>query len=128
MRKRDQLTKDQEAALYLDAMIQIYEAVPCILHCENRTGEAILKRILVKKFNSIGIKKQQMEFISDFEEMANTKILGKQDVKSNWRLATTKSSEGTTIIADQTMTNQNTRSFIDNFELVALMCIDDDTE
>jgi hypothetical protein len=125
LEKKKEYIKTRDAALYPDALIMIHEAIPCILHAENRMGEAILKRALIEGFNQNSVKKEQKLWLSRFEDMANVHILGKQETKSNWQLATNRSTDGTITIADQTMTNTNTRLFMDKFDQVADMCFSD---
>ena len=125
MEKKKEYLKQQDAAEYPNALIQIEEAVPCILHAENRTGEAILKRALNAKYTSIYSPTQQQEWVKQFSDMANERIWGKQETKCNWCVSKSKISDGTSVIGDQTMTNETSRLFIKHFKDVAELCFDD---
>ena len=104
------------------SMIIIEQAIPCILHMENRVGEKILKMLLIEGANerdsdNVAFK----EMIKKVNRDVNTKILGTQRRKSNWSV--TLASDGT--VGDQAMTNNNTRKIINGFEKLLPLCVSD---
>ena len=59
-------------------MIIIEQAIPCILHMENRVGEKILKLLLIEgMIKRDSDKKEQKNMIREVNKIINTKILGK---------------------------------------------------
>jgi hypothetical protein len=98
------------------ALILLRQAVPCILHCENRCGEKIIKMFLLEVFNHhSGDVKSQDAFLLDFEEFVNFNVQGKLWRKGNWRLTTTTNSNKERTIGDQGMPNQHVRNFMEAF-------------
>jgi hypothetical protein len=73
---------------YAGAFITICQAVPCILHLENRCREKYLKMLLLEGFDAFKTDADQMWFIRDFEVLVNTGVLGTPIHQANWRLAT----------------------------------------
>jgi len=105
-------------------MITVRQAIICILHCENRGGEKLLKTLLVEAYNNLDSdKKAQEEMIAKVEEVSPTSILGSEWRRSQWSVHRDKKS-GT--ILDQNMPNRNARKFVDNFPKLTLICIEDD--
>ena len=104
------------------SMILIEQAIPCILHMENRVGEKMLKLLLIDGANERDSDKSALsEMIEQVNEVVNSQILGTQRRKSNWTVNLTK--EGT--VAEQPMTNNHTRKIINNFELILPICVSD---
>ena len=101
-------------------MILIEQAIPCILHMENRVGEKILKLLLIDGANKRDSDKSALsKMIDEVNKVVNTQILGTQRRKSNWTVNLTK--EGT--VADQPMTNNHTRKIVNKFELLLPICV-----
>ncbi len=108
------------------AYILLRQAIPCILHCENRIGEKLLKLLLIDGFNHHnGSKKEQKEFIKGFEKLANSEVLGTMWRHSNWRVGVATDKDNNLKIGDQPMPNRNARKFVDNFEKLTEFCIHD---
>jgi hypothetical protein len=102
------------------ALLLLRQAIPCILHCENRCGEKFLKMFLLEIFNHFaGETKLQDEFLKEFEDYVNLNVLGKPWSKGNWRLSTTQNSNKEKTIADQGMPNTHVRRFMDAFDQLA---------
>jgi hypothetical protein len=96
------------------------QAIPCILHCENRCREKFLKMFLLEIFNHFaGETKLQDEFLTQFEDYINLNVLGKPWRKGNWRLTTTQNSNKDKTIGDQGMPNTHVRRFMDAFDQLA---------
>ena len=80
------------------AMILIEQTIPCVLHMENRTGEKILKILLVEGWNWRDSNAQtQQKMIDDIQNKVNSVILGTNSHKSNWLINVNKQNK----IADQ---------------------------
>ena len=95
------------------AMILIEQAIPCVLHMENRIGEKILKMLLVEGWNARNSDaKRQQQMVKDVQDKVNSSMLGTECRKSNWLINITKQKE----IAHQPMTNNHTRKIVDNLE------------
>ena len=102
------------------ALLLLRQAIPCILHCENRCGEKFLKMFLLEVFNHFaGETKLQDEFLKEFEDYVNLNVLGKPWAKGNWRLSTTQNSNKERTIADQGMPNTHVCRFMDAFDQLA---------
>jgi hypothetical protein len=61
------------------ALLVLRQAIPYILHCENRCGEKFLKMMfLLESFNHFaGETKLQDEFLKQFEDCVILNVLGK---------------------------------------------------
>jgi hypothetical protein len=105
------------------ALLLLRQAIPCILHCENRCGEKFLKMFLLEIFNHFaGETKLQDQFLTQFEDYVNLNVLGKpwrKGRKGNWRLTTTQNSNKEKTIGDQGMPNTHVRRFLDAFDQLA---------
>jgi hypothetical protein len=102
------------------ALLLLRQAIPCILHCENRCGEKFLKMFLLEIFNHFaGETKMQDQFLMQFEDYVNLNILGKPWRKGNWRLTTTQNSNKEKTIGDQGMPNTHVRRFMEAFDQLA---------
>ena len=105
------------------SMILIEQAIPCVLHMENRVGEKILQLLLIDGANERDSDKVALtKMIDDVNEIVNTKILGTRRRRSNWKVNLTK--EGT--VADQPMTNNHTRKIVNGFEHLVSVCVTDE--
>jgi len=87
------------------ALLLIKQAIPCIMHSENRVGEKILAMLL-----SIGANLYQQrraasninDFIAQVESIASTVILGTEWRPKQWRVPTKENSQE---IASVSLTN-----------------------
>jgi hypothetical protein len=117
------------ASLYPGAFITIRQAIPCILHLENRCGEKMIKMLLLEGYNRENITKiEQEQLIVDFESLVNSYVLGTPRRKAHWRMNTGKDKDNKTIIGDQSMPNTHVRRFMDHFEQLAELCLIDDAK
>ena len=104
-------------------MILNEQAIPCVLHMENRVGEKMLQLLLIDGANERDCDKAALnKMISAVNDTVNTKILGTRCQRSNWKVHMTK--EGT--IAEQPMTNNHTRKIINGFDYLVTVCVKDD--
>lgn len=115
-----------EAAKYPGAMILVCQAVPCILHLENRCGEKILKALLVEVIQMSGrTTQQENDLVEKIELLANTKILGNQWQPSNWRIPMGKTGDKSSmVVQDLTMPNVHVRKFMEQLHEVTSVCFD----
>jgi hypothetical protein len=113
-------------ANYVGAFISIRQAVPCILHMENRCGEKFLKLLFLEGYDSKSTGTEQAKLLKDLEIIVNTQILGRPGRKANWRVATTQNKDSRQTIKDQTLPNTHCRKFLQHFALLSELCIPDD--
>jgi hypothetical protein len=112
-----------EAGNYTGAFISIRQAVPCILHLENRCGEKFIKMLLLEGYDAAGTNAAKKRFLKRFETIVNTQILGTVNRRANWRIALGKDSENRQNIKDQTLPNTHCRKFINKFSLLTAHCV-----
>lgn len=113
-----------EAAKYPGAMIFVRQAVPCILHLENRCGEKFMKSLLIETVQlSNKTPTQQKQLIAAIEEIANTRILGTQWRPSNWRIPVSQT-DNKIVVQDMTMPNCHVRKFMQRFHELTAACFD----
>jgi hypothetical protein len=113
------------SAHYVGAFISIRQAVPCILHLENRCGEKFLKMLFLEGYDSKTTGTEQAKLLSDLENIVNSQVLGRPGRKSNWRVATAKDKDSRQTIKDQTLPNTPCRKFLQHFPLLLELCIAD---
>jgi hypothetical protein len=111
---------------YTGAFISIHQAVPCILHLENRCREKYIKMLLLEGFNLFKTGSDQKKFIQDVEVIVNTTVLGMPTCHANWRLATAKDKNSCQAIKDQTMPNTHVRKFLREFHKLTAFCLPND--
>jgi hypothetical protein len=116
-----------DAGQYAGAWILIRQAIPCVLHCENRCGEKILKMILLEGWDERDQDNSAREkMLVEVVRVVNTQILGKPKRPANWRIITTKDSDNRTTLGDQSMPNRHVRKFIEQIELITEVVIVDE--
>jgi hypothetical protein len=97
----------EEAALML-----ISQAIPCIMHLENRVGEKIITVLLVRATEkcqngrTIGAT-----FLKNVQDLVNTKILGSETRPKQWKVPLNEKGDS---IAKVSLSNAKTRIFIEN--------------
>jgi hypothetical protein len=115
-----------EAGNYAGAYISIRQAVPCILHLENRCREKFIKMILLEGSDALPTDTLKKEYLKEFEHLINTSILGTPARRANWRIATGKDGNNRQCIMDQTLPNTHVCKFLDAFDTIAAHCIVDE--
>jgi hypothetical protein len=108
------------------AFITIRQAVPCILHMENRCDEKFIKMVFLEGFDSFTTDADRAKFIRAVELLVNTSILGTPTRPANWRLATARDKDSRQAIKDQTMPNTHCRKFLQNFSKLTAFCLPHD--
>jgi hypothetical protein len=94
------------------ALILIKQAVPCILHFENRVSEKIIVFILdvaAKLYQSISTRQSLADWSKIIEHLVNTVILGTAVRPKQWRLPLSQNSKEVTRV---TLSNKTARKFM----------------
>ena len=124
-----------------NALFLLINAVPCILHMENRIGIKILTRLFMKglgyaKDNKLPApltddgrvmsqSKRVEHFLRTVQEVLNTGTWGSQESPSQWECPYDEKEKQIDTIA---LDNGRTRKAINNLEALAEVCFFDDTE
>jgi hypothetical protein len=123
----EEIQQQIDASQYAGAWILIRQAIPCILHCENRCGEKILKMLLLEGWDERDQDNSARDkMLIDVVKVVNTRILGKPKRPANWRIITAKDSENRTTLGDQSMPNRHVRKFIEQIDLITEVVILDE--
>lgn len=125
---RSALVEMESACAYPEALAQIYQCVPCIMHLENRCGEKIIKMLLVEGFNERETEADVDRLVKQVERIVNTQILGSPLRPTNWRLIESKDRSGKKVVGDQTMPNRHVRLFIHSLDKLVDVCLDVDSD
>lgn len=116
--------EDMLAGDYAGAHIMIEQAIPCILHLENRCGEKMIKLLLIEGIQGCNNDKaKEDELLKTFETIVNEAVLGEEWRPANWRLKTTKGQDNRQAIADQTMPNPQCRKMLRAFDKLVPLCV-----
>jgi hypothetical protein len=142
-RLRDALRAEQQSRNLLhkikhgtpveNALFCMMQAVPCILHCSNRTNLKLLTVLLTEGLNyakskkilseHAGQKKRVEAFLLAVETIVNKSILGTATNPSQWSLPTDGDNVEDLVIGAITMDNGRTVNIADNLELIVDLCI-----
>lgn len=120
-------SEPKEKAMYL-----VLQAVPCILHLENRVGlksiESVLRSGLTNALQgklewvqARAIQKRQDEFVARVTKIIQTQILGSNDAPSQWRFPLAEDGS----MGSLSMDNNRTRCIINELELLIQVCFPD---
>jgi hypothetical protein len=115
-----------EAGNYTGAYITLRQGVPCILHLENRVGEKKIKMVLLEGYDALPTDTLKTQFLKDFENLVNSRVLGTPIRQANWRISVGKDKDNRQCIKDQTLPNTHVRKFLSKFEFIATLCIADE--
>jgi hypothetical protein len=123
------MTED-EGALFL-----LMQAVPCLLHMENRCGLKLLTMLLIEGLDSAisgdlyteerSEQKRIDRFLEDIERVVNESILGDPEHRAHWYLPYDPKVKE---IAPITMDNNRVRKLMNQLEVMIELCIADGTE
>jgi len=80
------LSKVLAATSLEEAMVKLEKAIPCLLHLENRSSEAIISRLVhrgweLREDSPEAIK----QFIASVETLINERLFGSTECKSSWK-------------------------------------------
>ena len=91
--------KQHSSISYEDAMILINEAIPCVLHLRNRTGEKIFKEVVKESMSSINRNRSGNKHVIELKDridlVLNTSVWGSNDNPAQYSLPLVKSKKGT---------------------------------
>jgi hypothetical protein len=115
------------------ALFLVMQAVPCILHCENRSCIKVISMIVSEGFsnaeagrilsNESNSKKKRVEaFIASLEKIINTKILGDELDPLQWECPTEEDGKS---IGSITLDNNRARKIVANAEELIELCVPD---
>jgi hypothetical protein len=112
-----EITDDKEA------LIRLEQALPCLLHLENRTAEAIIEHLLRRgMLLREGCKEAQKRFMAAVESIVNEEIFGAYGCPSNWRFPVNlDGSMGAIKFA-----NWRARRIVENLSAIIDLCFLDD--
>jgi len=69
-----------------EAMVKLEKAIPCLLHLENRSSEAIISRLVHRGWElREDSPEATRQFISLVETLINEKLFGSPECKSSWQ-------------------------------------------
>ncbi len=96
------------------ALILLSQAIPCIMHLENRIGEKLITVILAMgadRFQRQRGIKSLSRFVTSVQHIVNTKILGTLQRPKQWKAPLNDAGDA---ISKVSFSNKKTRQFIDN--------------
>jgi hypothetical protein len=139
LRKEDRIRKNIRAINHMTedegALFLLMQAVPCLLHMENRCGLKLLTMLLIEGLDSAisgdlytEVRSEQKRidrFIEDIETIVNESILGDPEHRAHWYLPYDPKAKE---IAPITMDNNRVRKLMNELERMIEVCIADGTE
>jgi len=102
------------------ALMLISQAIPCIMHLENRVGEKLITVLLAMAADRFQkrVKSRNLStrFANNIQHIVNTRILGTVTRPKQWKLPLSLTNDG---VGKVSLSNAKTRLFMDNIsELV----------
>ena len=94
------------------AVITLEQAIPCVLHMENRVGEKLIRMLLI---NGLEERSDLEEgaittFLNEFANIINTEILGTSSKPSHYRIP--RDADNSRLIGEINLDNKRTREII----------------
>ena len=127
-RRVSQLLVSHESDLLQDkGIFRLIDAVPCLLHCENRVMLKIYKLLLVEGMNNadagliyptINSKRERYKrFITQFEKAVNGQILGTEEIgnSATWRIPY-EEKQGKKVVGDVGLNNMKMRKIMEKID------------
>ena len=112
-----------EASNLNEAMIRLEQALPCLLHLENRSSETIIEFLLCKGLSlREGNRQSTAEFINGVQNIMNQQIFGSVGCSSNWTFPINE--DGT--MGKVKLANWRARRVILEIEEIAVLCLPGD--
>jgi hypothetical protein len=106
-----------------DAMIRLEQALPCLLHLENRTSETLIEHLLRRGITlREGDKEQTKQLMMGVEQILNEEIFGSVGCKSNWKFPVNDDGSMGAI----KFANWRARRVTDEIENIVNLCIPGD--
>jgi len=75
-----------QAPMLDQSMIKLEKAVPCIMHCENRTGKRMLYMLFIQGINRCISNQECDEMAYAITNSMNCEVLGSAADPSQWKL------------------------------------------
>lgn len=96
------------------ALMLIMQAIPCIMHLENRVGEKLITVLLsmgAERFQKQRGSRSLTRFVTNIQHIVNTRILGTEARPKQWRVPLNEKGDSVNKVS---LSNKKTRLFIDN--------------
>ena len=104
-------------------MIRLEQALPCLLHLENRTSEAIIAHLLRAGYNlREGNKEQTDQYIAAVQLIINEGIFGNPGCASNWIYPINKDGS----MGDTKFANWRARRIVERIDDIIEVCLPGD--
>lgn len=75
--------------LRVAALMLISQAIPCIMHLENRVGEKLITVLIARaaeKFQQRGNTRNLTRFAAQIQHIVNTRVLGSMTRPKQWKV------------------------------------------
>jgi hypothetical protein len=128
---RDLLKKFKHSQRCENALFLLIQAIPCILHMENRVGLKILTMLLISGLSNArkhllyrdesAEGKRIERFFTDVECILNTKIIGDDMGPSQWQCP--RGDKDRKELGTITLDNNRTRKVVNEIELLTQLCL-----
>jgi hypothetical protein len=97
-------------------MILIIQAIPCIMHLENRVGEKLITVLLAmaaERFHQERGDRSLNQYAININHIVNTRILGTVVRPKQWKVPISDSGDS---LVKMSLSSNKTRTFIDNLD------------
>jgi hypothetical protein len=119
-KKHEMLSHILSASNLDEAMIRLEQALPCLLHLENRTSETLIEHLLQRGlYFREGDRSSTADFIKSVEDIINQTIFGSVGCSSNWKFPL--SDDGT--MGKVKLANWRARRVIEEITDIVHICI-----
>jgi len=110
----------------VDAMILLDQAIPCILHLENRCGEKWIKLLTQEAIENCGGNNKAVKAkIGEIEAYLNGKVWGSESCPAYYEINLEKDKNGGLVLGDLTLPNTRVRNVIEESDGMVDICIAD---
>jgi len=110
----------------VDALILLDQAVPCILHLENRCGEKWIKLLIQEAIkNCDGDNESVLAKVREIEGYLNSKVWGSESCPTHYQIKLEKDKNGGLVLGDLTLTNNRVREVMEENDGMVDICIAD---
>ena len=119
--------REQTEVTYEDAMILLEEAIPCILHLRNRTGEKMVKEILKLGIELRNNEKNKINVMAEsVNQFLNEMVWGTKERKSQYKIPLEMGkgkSKGNVVLGDMTLPNYRVQAIVSQLERLIDICV-----